>query len=137
MIKLRGELQDGRFIVKRSRGGQEGYIVLAPFVVRRTQFLTDVHQKSVNEKYMLNLGWIPKESKHNIRETAAADILDFDELAEELASEEDPPAISTISAYVRKGEEQDILRGYRNWVSDKLFKFIDLPLLEKAYFASN
>jgi len=29
---------------------------------------------------MLNLGWVPKESKHQIKEAAACDILKFDEL---------------------------------------------------------
>lgn len=82
---------------------------------------------------MLNLGWIPKESRHKIRNAAAIDILKFDDLPEELAADEDAPATSTISAYVRKGEQRDIVRGYNNWHSEKLFKFIDLNLMERLF----
>ena len=32
-VNLDGMLQPGRFIVKRKRGNQDGYIVLAPFTV--------------------------------------------------------------------------------------------------------
>lgn len=85
---------------------------------------------------MLNLGWVPKESKHRILETAATDVIDVNELPEELASEEDSaPALSTISAYVRKGEHSDIFRGYRNFVDEQLYKWIDLDALEKQYFS--
>ena len=32
-VNLDGVLKEGRFIVKRVRGKQEGYMVLAPFIV--------------------------------------------------------------------------------------------------------
>jgi len=53
---------------------------------------------------MLNIGWVPKESKHRIKEIAAIDALNFDELPEELANDYDAPAKSTITAFVRRGE---------------------------------
>ena len=53
----------------------------------------------------------------------------FDELPEELANDEDAPATVTVSAYVRRGEQSDVRRGYNNWVEDKLFKYIDLGLM--------
>lgn len=84
---------------------------------------------------MLNLGWVPKDSKHRIKDTAAINILKFDELPEELANDEDAPARSTITAYVRKGESRDIFRGYNNFTNDRLYKFIDLPLMERVFSA--
>ena len=86
---------------------------------------------------MLNLGWVPKESKHKIREAAAIDVLDFDDLSDEYADYEVPPITSTISAYIRRGEERDILRGYRNWHSEKLYKFIDLNFLAALFGGIN
>lgn len=32
-VNIDGVLKEGRFLVKRNRGKQEGYMVLAPFVV--------------------------------------------------------------------------------------------------------
>jgi len=34
---------------------------------------------------------------------------------------------------VRKGETRDVFRGYNNFAKDRLYKFIDLQLLEYAY----
>lgn len=54
-------------------------------------------------------------------------------MPEELALDEDAPVRTTITAYVRKGEQRDILRGYNNHPHDRLYKFIDLPLLERVF----
>lgn len=132
-VTVTGELQPGRFIVKRNRAGQEGYIVLAPFIVNREARYSRFETQTENTKFMLNLGWVPKESKHRIKEAAPIDVLKFDELPEELANDWDAPAKSTITAFVRKGEERDILRGYNNWHQDRLYKFIDLNLLDGVF----
>ena len=60
-------------------------------------------------KYMLNLGWVPKNFKHRIREASAIDILPLNDLPDHLADEEDDtiPITSTVTAYIRKGEESD------------------------------
>jgi hypothetical protein len=63
-------------IIKRKRGHRDGYIILAPFVVhKRVPAPTKSDEFTLNTKYMLNLGWVPMESKHKIRECAADDIL--------------------------------------------------------------
>lgn len=42
-----------------------------------------------------------------------------------------------MTAFVRRGERRDILRGYNNWVADRLFKFIDLEYMEKIFGATD
>ena len=74
-VQVKGELQPGRFVIKRNRGEQEGYLVLAPFILDKKQFTQRPYGKTLNNKLMLNLGWVPKESKHKIKEAAAIDIL--------------------------------------------------------------
>ena len=37
-----------------------------------------------------------------------------------------------MTAYVRKGEEKDVLRGYNNWPESNLYKFIDLSFFTKV-----
>lgn len=114
-VVVTGSLQPGRFIVKRKRGDQDGYIVLAPFIVGQKYFNLTPYSKPVCTKFLLNLGWVPKDSKGKIKQAAATDILPFDDLPEYLADEEEAPFASTITAYIRKGEQSDLLRGYNNW----------------------
>lgn len=111
--------------------------MLAPFITRKVRTGRGPYDKAQLTKYMLNLGWVPKESKHKIRETAAIDVLDFDDLPEEMADYEAPPVTSTITAFVRRGEERDILRGYTNWAEDRLYKFIDLNFLAALFGGTN
>lgn len=47
-IRVAGALQPGRFVIKRKRGDQEGYIVLAPFIVREIVAENDRKHKSLN-----------------------------------------------------------------------------------------
>ena len=57
-------------MVKRNRGKQEGYIVLAPFIVSSYNSETTIKDTyanhSASRKFILNLGWIPKSRKHLI-----------------------------------------------------------------------
>lgn len=133
LIQVKGELRTGRFMVKRKRGDQEGYMVLAPFTVRKDPASLQQFSKVVQNKFVLNLGWVPLESKHKLRQVAAIDILDFDELPEELADDENAPITETVTAYVRRGEHRDISRGYNNWWEERLFKFIDLNLVSNIF----
>lgn len=45
--------------------------------------------------------------------------------------------ITTVDAYVRRGEEQEILNGLNNWRDRKLYKFIDLAWLSRLFRISN
>lgn len=45
--------------------------------------------------------------------------------------------ITTVDAYVRRGEEQEILNGLNNWRDQKLYKFIDLAWLTRLFRISN
>lgn len=66
-------MKEGRFLVKRNRGNEEGYIVLAPFTVQKDKALNT--KRKVERKFVLNLGWIPKHSKHLIKTVTAADVI--------------------------------------------------------------
>ena len=41
--------------------------------------------------------------------------------------------MATLSAYVRKGEKRDILRGYNNWIQSDFYKYIDLELMSHIF----
>lgn len=45
--------------------------------------------------------------------------------------------ITTVDAYIRRGEEQDVLNGLNNWRDRKLYKFIDLAWIGRLFRISN
>lgn len=145
-------MKDGRFLVKRNRGNEEGYIVLAPFTVQRDKAITT--KRRVERKFVLNMGWIPKNSKHLVKTLTAADAIGENEYTAENRVEamekqrndqllRDPRLLSsmntitTVDAYVRRGEEREILNGLNNWKDRKFYKFIDLAWLSRLFRMSN
>ena len=54
--------------MKRNRGKQEGYMVLAPFIVQTSNNEGNDNENynlhNSHRKFILNLGWIPKSRKH-------------------------------------------------------------------------
>lgn len=45
--------------------------------------------------------------------------------------------ITTVEAYVRRGEERDILNGLNNWKDQRFYKFIDLNWLTTLFRITN
>ena len=45
--------------------------------------------------------------------------------------------ITTVEAYVRRGEQKEILNGLNNWRDRKLYKFTDLPWLTRLFRITN
>lgn len=45
--------------------------------------------------------------------------------------------ITTVEAYVRRGEEREILNGLNNWKDKKLYKYIDLAWLSRLFRITN
>lgn len=45
--------------------------------------------------------------------------------------------ITTVEAYVRRGEEREVLNGLNNWRDQKFYKFIDLNWLTRLFRISN
>ena len=41
--------------------------------------------------------------------------------------------ITTVEAYVRRGEERDVLNGLNNWRDQRFYKFIDLQWLSRLF----
>lgn len=78
-MNLDGVISDGRFFVKRNRGKQEGYLVLAPFIVNSSNvdsyFRNEETYKThtTNRKFIINLGWIPKSRKHLVYDSIETD----------------------------------------------------------------
>ena len=76
-MNLDGVIKPGRFFIKRNRGKQEGYLVLAPFVVstvnRETYVLSPESYEASNHhrKFVINLGWIPRSRKQLVYTTVA------------------------------------------------------------------
>lgn len=149
---------EGRFFVKRNRGKQEGYYVLAPFTVNAQNTessLNNLDRYAIHtrkRKFILNLGWIPKSRKHLVFDTFSDDFMgeeiykDRQEALEKQKQDgifRDPliPDISVpitnVTAYVRRGEAEDKFNGRVNYKEDYLYKWIDLGLLTRAFRVFN
>lgn len=105
--------------------------------------------------FVLNIGWVPKESKNLIEKAALVDVIPYNDYSENLPEamektkivgdrleREGPDSdiwfpISHVQAYVRKGEKKDIMRGYNNWPVQNLFQFIDLSYMSKFFGVIN
>lgn len=146
--------------MKRSRGKQEGYYVLAPFVVNSSNTESNISPLGIEKynvhtrkrKFLLNLGWIPRSRKYLIYETFSSDFIgeevckDRQEALfkqtedglhrDQLLGESTVP-ITNISAYVRRGEVEDKFNGRVNFKENYLYKWIDLTLLTRVFRVFN
>lgn len=157
-MNLDGTIKAGRFFVKRNRGKQEGYLVLAPFVVS-TQNLESVYKtpesyeaNNLHRKFIINLGWIPRSRKHLVYTTIPENVIGeetYEDRQEALSKQEedglirDPlqPDISVpvtnVTAYVRRGESADPWNGRSNWAENYLYKWINLNELTRVFRVFN
>ena len=147
-------LGEGRFFIKRQRGEQEGYLVLAPFTFQSLNVSafdkdSSVHARNtVNRKLVLNMGWIPKSRKHLAYSTVPNSVLGeevYESREEALEKEEidgiirDPleynsarPVVN-ITAFIRRSEEEDANHGRTNFKKQKLYKWINLRELSRVF----
>lgn len=117
----------GRFFIKRKRGEQEGYLVLAPFVTNAVNNSFHDYEDenkhaamTANRRFVLNMGWIPKSRKHLVYSTVPNNVLGEEiylDREEALTKQKkdgiirDPLAVNSarpvvnITAFVRKAEE--------------------------------
>jgi hypothetical protein len=144
--------------VKRNRGKQEGYLVLAPFTVNSVNFealapnMAIYNAHTSNRKFIVNLGWIPRSRKHLVFSTITGEAFGeetYEDRAEALAKQDedgltrDPlnpeftVPVTNITAYVRKGESEDRLNGRVNHKESLLYKWIDLGLLTRVFRVFN
>jgi len=71
---MEGVVKPGRFFVKRNRGTQEGYLVMAPFVISHRNYsiqLEEAANSNHYRKFILNLGWVPKSHKNLVFNTVS------------------------------------------------------------------
>lgn len=66
---MEGSIGEGRFFIKRNRGKQEGYYVIAPFIINSYNNDVYIDENSykvhtANRKFLINLGWIPRSRKY-------------------------------------------------------------------------
>ena len=124
-------------------------MVLAPYTVQKRTLTSK--WKRLARVFMINVGWVPKGSKHLVLDGAGYGAIQDNDYSENLADAREkgyktgdglerlsPEAenwfpVSSVTAYVRRGEEKDILRGYNNWPETHLYKFIDLPFMTKLF----
>jgi len=146
--------------VKRNRGKQEGYYVLAPFVVNSHNTESNITPLGIEKynmhtrkrKFILNLGWIPRSRKYLVYESFSSDFIGeeiYKERQEALAKQredglprdpllsETTVPITNISAYVRRGEVEDKFNGRVNFKESYLYKWIDLNLLTRVFRVFN
>jgi hypothetical protein len=146
--------------VKRNRGKQEGYYVLAPFVVNSHNSESSMSIVSIDNynvltrkrKFILNLGWIPRSRKYLVYNSFSSDFLGeqiYNNRQEALAKQredglprdplvpETTVPITNISAYVRRGEVEDKINGRVNFKKNYLYKYIDLNVLTRVFRVFN
>lgn len=98
-------------------------MIFAPVTVSKDLAPTLRESNKFHRKFVVNLGWIPKTSKHMIKTTTASDIIGENDYSEDPIAarklnlikgdnlgrapffEDLYMPISTITAYVRKGEQ--------------------------------
>lgn len=154
-VTIDAQLGEGRFIIKKNRGDEEGYMVLAPAIVAKDEVPSKGDKNRFNRKFIVNLGWIPKSSKHMIPKTSAYDVIGENDYTEDPVAAREINRIKgdclnratsfedyyyplcTFSAYVRPGEEENKARGRSNFKSMKLFKFIDLEFIARVFRIAN
>lgn len=157
-MNLDGVIGEGRFFVKRNRGKQEGYLVLAPFIVnssnRDAYFRSEDTYKAhtSHRKFIINLGWIPRSRKHLVYDSVETDAYGeetYSKREEALAKQKqdglirDPLCpdttvpVTNLTAYIRRGEAQDVVNGRVNWKDHSLYKWIDLTLLTRVFRVFN
>lgn len=144
--------------MKRNRGSQEGYFVLAPFVVNSINTEPFARTRAaytamtINRKFVINLGWIPRSRKHQVYTTVGIDAYgeepypDRNEALKKQAADglrRDPlmpdmtVPVTNLTCYIRKGEIEDRINGRVNWKDNYLYKFIDLKLLSRVFRIQN
>lgn len=157
-VNLDGVIKPGRFFVKRNRGKQEGYLVLAPFVVETDNSETfasspaGYEANNQHRKFIINLGWIPRTRKHLVYTTVPENLIGeetYEDRAEALRKQQadglirDPlePDISVpitnVTAYVRRSEAEDTWNGRTNWAENMLYKWINLRELTRVFRVFN
>lgn len=106
-------------------------MVLAPYTIQKRTLTSK--WKRYGRAFMINVGWVPKGSKHLVLDGAGYGAIPVNDYSENLTDSREkgietgdhlerlsPEAdnwfpVSSTTAYVRKGEQKDILRGYNNW----------------------
>jgi len=156
-VNLDGVIEQGRFLVKRSRGKQEGYIIFAPFIANTQNdtlfFDEDTYAKNnVNRKFLINLGWLPRSRKNEVYSSIGTSTFGeevYTDRIEALEKEKkdglirDPikpemtRPITNVTAYVRRGEHEDRLNGRTNWKKHNLYKWVDLEFLTRVFRVHN
>jgi hypothetical protein len=157
-VNVDGVIKPGRFFVKRNRGKQEGYLVLAPFVVETDNTETYVRSPESYEasnqhrKFIINLGWIPRSRKHLVYTTVPENVIgeetyqdreealrkqDADGLIRDPLQPELSVPVTNVTAYVRRGEQEDRLNGRINWADNLLYKWINLQELTRVFRVFN
>ncbi|CAD8044894.1 unnamed protein product [Paramecium primaurelia] len=153
LVKLYGYFRDERFFVRREREGRDGFLVFAPFVTA-LQF-NDTEQdpeQTTKSQVMVNLGWVPKDNISDIQMgqepigTTTYENVPHNEDDDQLTGfnrnianmEEDyqMPFVEFVGM-VRRGEEEDILKGRRNWPREGVYNYIDLWFMSKLYRSFN
>ena len=152
-VNLDGVIGEGRMFVKRNRGKQEGYLVLAPFIINTmnpdTFYKEELHRShNSNRKFVINLGWIPRSRKHLVYDSIGTGAFGqevYTDRIEALEQQEqdglirDPlkpelsVPITNLTAYVRNKEKEDRFNGRVNWKSENLYKWIDLNLFTRLF----
>lgn len=68
-VSVDAQLEEGRFVIKRNRGNEEGYFVMAPVTIAKDSYVAPNDKRKYHRKFIVNMGWIPKTSKHMILKT--------------------------------------------------------------------
>eukprot|EP01017_Pseudomicrothorax_dubius_P005730 TRINITY_DN11507_c0_g1_i9.p1 TRINITY_DN11507_c0_g1~~TRINITY_DN11507_c0_g1_i9.p1 ORF type:complete len:282 (-),score=66.52 TRINITY_DN11507_c0_g1_i9:62-907(-) len=149
-VKLRGYFKDERFFIKRERDGQEGYLVLAPFVTAvKRPVIFPAGNSPREHSVLVSLGWVPKDQKSSIEMGGEPLPLLPTESTEDTKAvivnnritglvndpeyyrPDDLLSLTEFVGVVQRDEGTTILRP--NWPNQGLFNSIDLDYLVRFF----
>lgn len=156
---MRGYFKASRIYVRKIKDGKPGFAVFAPFITsvidnrpeERRNDLQGVEESGI----MVNLGWVPSESKKEVSGTdEPLPVVEFDE-TNLLGKYTDPftgfiykskydedageikPKYTDLTAIVRGGESQNYLLGNVNFPKEGYFQYADLDLFSRYFLFRN
>lgn len=154
LVKLRGYFKEERFFVAREKDGKDGFLVFAPFVTAvqdpEPQKRNDANPV-VEHQVFINLGWVPSESKGDIKmgnePIPNLEAPENNDLSEEerytgflldpnSMQEEKVISVTEVTGIVRLGEESSLV-GKKNFINDGVYNYIDLDHWAKFFRVFN
>lgn len=147
LVNIKGFFREERFFVKRSRRGEEGYLIFAPFITAKEQVSHRVTNANPILEYglMVCLGWVAKDKKDQVAMgsdplpllTYESDKMDdpFYDFVQNLVTDPehltDAVPLTELTGVVQLGESETLLK--KNWKKEGFYQVADLDFMARFF----